>query len=311
MNEARLDTASDAIILTDVTLRDGLQIEDVIVPTADKIAFGKALVDAGFGQLEIGSWVNPKAVPTMADTRDVVAGLAETSAVFHTLLMNERGARDAVRHGARNVRLVVSASDGHSVSNAGVPTEQALERIRRAAAILTEAGVRIEGAIATSFVCPFDGDTPVERTVRVARTYADLGVENIIIADTIGAATPGDVRRVVSSVSSVMPVAHLALHLHDTYGMASASAWEGFNQGVRRFDAALGGLGGCPFAPGATGNVASDDLIHMFHREGVRTGVDVERIPALRDELTRMVGHPLSSSLACIPATPAQPRAIA
>ncbi|QII07291.1 hydroxymethylglutaryl-CoA lyase [Rhodococcoides fascians A25f] len=302
---------SDRVFITDVTLRDGLQIEPTIVPTADKIAFGKALIAAGFEELEVGSWVNPKAVPTMADTAEVVAGLADTPATFHTLLMNERGAENAVRAGARNVRLVVSATDGHSKSNAGVPTDEALERIRRAAEILTEAGIRIEGAIATAFVCPFDGDTPVERTARVAQTYIDLGAETVIISDTIGAASPGDVRRVVAELATRLPVERIALHLHDTYGMASASAWAGFALGIRRFDGALGGLGGCPFAPGATGNIASDDLIHMFHREGIDTGVDVDALPALRDRLSGLVGHPLASSLARIPATPSRLRRVA
>lgn len=302
---------SDKVNITDVSLRDGLQIEKIIVPTVDKIAFGRKLVAAGFSDLEVGSWVNPKAVPAMADTAQIIAGLDGLPARFHTLLMNEKGAENAVANGAKDVRLVVSASDSHSISNAGAPTERALERIRRAAEILKEAGVSIEGAIATAFVCPMDGDTPIERTLRVAETYAEIGVNNIIISDTIGAASPGDIRRVVQAVSTIQPIEHIGLHLHDTYGMASASAWEGYAQGIRNFDAALGGLGGCPFAPGATGNIASDDLIHMLHREGIPSGIDVEQLPRLREELAAMVGHSLSSALNRIPATPSAVRAVA
>lgn len=296
------------VLITEVSLRDGLQIEPVVVPTADKIDFGRMLVEAGFRHLEVGSFVDPRRVPTMADSAEVVAGLADAGATSHALVLNERGAQRAVAAGARHVRLVLSASDGHSRSNAGVPTEEAMARIGRAAEILRDGGVGLEGCIATAFVCPFDGDTPVDRVVRVARHYAELGVEVLHLADTIGAASPGDIRRAVTAVGEVFPVERTGLHLHATYGMASANAWEAFRCGIRRFDAALGGLGGCPFAPGATGNIAADDLIHLFHREGVRTGIDTSRLAALRDRLAELVGHALPSALAQIPAAPAVPR---
>jgi hydroxymethylglutaryl-CoA lyase len=261
---------TDAVRITEVTLRDGLQIEATIVPTAAKIQFAKDLVSVGFTDLEVGSWVNPKAVPSM----------------------------------------VVSASDSHSISNSGVPTAEALERIKATAAILQESAIPLEGCIATAFVCPFDGDTPIERVERVVNDYAEIGVNVIHLSDTIGAASPGDVQRVIKATVDVVPVERLSLHLHDTYGMASANAWEGYAQGIRRFDAALGGLGGCPFAPGATGNIATDDLIHMFHREGIPTGIDVAALVGLRTLLVSLVDHPLASSLARIPAAPSALRQI-
>ncbi|MGP4019047.1 hydroxymethylglutaryl-CoA lyase [Saccharopolyspora sp. 5N708] len=296
------------VLITEVSLRDGLQIEPVIVPTADKLRFGKLLVDAGFQHLEIGSFVDPKRVAGLADTAEVVAGLADQPATCHTLVLNERGAQRAVAAGAKHVRLVMSASEGHSQSNSGVSTADAMQRLARAAEILHEAGIRTEGCIATAFVCPFDGDTPVERVVRVARHYADIGVDLLHLADTIGAASPGDINRAITAVRDVFPVDRIGLHLHSTYGMADANAWEAYRCGIRRFDAALGGLGGCPFAPGATGNIAADDLIHLFHREGIDTGIDVTKLGALRDQLAELVGHALPSALAKVPAVPAAVR---
>ncbi len=293
------------VLITEVSLRDGLQIEPVVVPTEAKIRFATRLVEAGFSSLEVGSFVNPARVATMADTAEVVAGLADQRAACHTLVLNERGAHRAVAAGARHARLVMSASEGHSEANSGAGTDEVMRRLARAADVLREAGVRLEGCIATAFVCPFDGDTPAERVVRVARHYADLGVEVLHLADTIGAASPGDVTRALAAVHDVFPIERVGLHLHNTYGMAAANAWAAYGHGVRRFDAALGGLGGCPFAPGATGNIAADDLIHLFHREGIDTGIDTAKLGPLRDELAGLVGHELPSALAKVPATPA------
>jgi hydroxymethylglutaryl-CoA lyase len=158
--------------------------------------------------------------------------------------------------------------------------------------------------VATAFACPFDGDTPVERVVRVVQNYVRIGVEVVHLSDTIGAASPGDVRRAVTAVRDLVSEQALSLHLHDTYGMSAACVWEGLQLGVRRFDAALGGLGGCPFAPGATGNIATDDLVHLLHREGFETGIDPSALVELRDELATVVGHPLDSSLARASARP-------
>ena len=296
------------VLITEVSLRDGLQIEPVVVPTADKVRFGELAVAAGFRHLEVGSFVNPTRVATMADTASVVAGLADQPATCHTLVLNERGARRAVEAGAKHVRLVMSASESHSESNSGAGKAVVMRRLARAAEILREAGIGIEGCVATAFVCPFDGDTPVEHVVRAAEHYADIGVDVLHLADTIGAASPRDVEQAINAVSEVFPVGQVGLHLHNTYGMADANAWEGYRCGVRRFDAAIGGLGGCPFAPGASGNIAADDLIQLLHRQGVPTGVDVAEISALRDHLAELVGHPLPSALAKIPAAPAEVR---
>lgn len=299
---------TDHVIVTEVSLRDGLQIEPVIVPTAEKVKLANALIDAGFRELEVGAFVHPAKVPNMADSEDVVRGLAGTFAALHTLVFNLKGAQRAVACGADHVRFVVSASDGHSRANAGIPTADALARVEEAAAWLDAQAVHTEATIATAFVCPFDGDTPIERVLPLAGRLLESGISVLHLADTIGAATPGDIRRTIGAVQTEYPSATLGLHLHDTYGMAAGSVWEALNLGIRRFDAALGGLGGCPFAPGASGNIAADDLVHFLHREGIATGVDPDRLAAARGLLADLVGHPLDSSLATVGVPPAAMR---
>lgn len=293
------------VLITEVVLRDGLQDEPITVPSHEKVRLARGLIDAGLRSLEVGSFVSPRRVPQMADTGPVLAALLDAPAALHTLVFTERGARQAIDAGARSVRLVVSASDGHSVANAGVPTDAALDRLAGCAALLTAAGVAVEASVATAFVCPFDGDTDPGRTADVAARLGALGARVVHLADTIGAARPGQLRTAVSAVREALPDVPLGLHLHNTYGRAAANAWEGLSLGIRRFDSALGGIGGCPFAPGASGNVATDDLVDFFHREGIATGIDVDKLAELRDQVGLAVGHRLDSALAAIPAVPA------
>jgi hydroxymethylglutaryl-CoA lyase len=295
----------EQVLVTDVLLRDGLQIEPVTVSLPDKIRLARGLIEAGLTSLEIGAFVHPEKVPQMADTDPLVAALQPgTDAALHTLVFNERGARRALAAGARHVRFVVSASDGHSRANAGAETRGAMDRLETCARLLTEHGVRIEASIATAFVCPYDGETPPERVVGVARRLARMGARVLHLADTIGAASPAHIRRTVSEVRTALPEQPLGLHLHNTYGMASANAWEGVQLGVRRFDAALGGIGGCPFAPGAAGNIATDDLVNLFHHAGIATGIDAAKLVAVRDQLHALLGRKLDSALSSVPATP-------
>jgi hydroxymethylglutaryl-CoA lyase len=293
------------VLITDVMLRDGLQSEPVTVPTADKVRLLRGLLDAGLTSLEVGSFVNPAKVPQMADTGAVVAAAQPgTASALHTLVFNERGARQAIAAGARHVRFVVSATDGHSRANAGVATAAALDRLEVCAEPLLAAGVRVEACVATAFVCPYDGQTPVESVVACARRLIGMGARVVHLADTIGAAGPLHIRRTVSAVRDAFPGHPIGLHLHNTYGMAAANAWEGLRLGVRRFDASLGGIGGCPFAPGAAGNVATDDLVNLLHNAGIGTGIDTERLVAVRDEVRALLGRRLDSALAAVGAAP-------
>jgi len=293
------------VLITDVVLRDGFQIEPVTIPTSDKLRLARGLIDAGLTSLEVGAFVHQGKVPQMADTDEVVKALRpSTGTALHTLVFNEHGARRALAAGARHVRLVVSATDGHSRANAGADTATALRRLESCAAVLREHGVHIEGSIATAFVCPYDGQTPPDRVVELARRLTTLGTKVVHLADTIGAAGPAHIRRTVSAVREALPDQSLGLHLHNTYGMASANAWEAMQLGVHRFDAALGGIGGCPFAPGAAGNIATDDLVNLCHNAGIGTGVDPTKLVVVRDHLRTLLGRKLDSALSAVPAAP-------
>lgn len=299
-------TPATQVLLTEVLLRDGFQIEPAMISTTDKLRLARGLIDAGLSSLETGSFVSATAVPQMADTAEVLAGLQDTPASLHTLVFTPRGAQQAIDAGARHVRLVLSASDGHSRANAGAPTEAALGRLADAAAILRDAGIALEATIATAFVCPYDGVTDPDRVARLAGALRGEGAEVIHLADTIGAANPVQLRRVVGQVRDRHPDVALGLHLHNTYGMAMACAWEAITLGIRRFDASLGGVGGCPFAPGAAGNIATDDLVNLFHHAGIATGVDPVGLTRVRDQLRVLLGRPLDSALSAVPAEPAE-----
>ncbi|MCP2182929.1 hydroxymethylglutaryl-CoA lyase [Prauserella alba] len=293
------------VLITETALRDGLQNEPGIVPTATKVRLARLLAAAGFTSLEVGAFVRPDRVPSMADTDELVTALGTLPGVtLQTLAFNSAGAERAVACGVDGVRITVSASDGHSHANTGAGTTRALERLERCAAILTDGGVRVEAAIATAFVCPFDGDTDPARVARLAGGLVAMGAERIHLADTIGAAHPAQVRGTIAAVQDAQPELELGLHLHNTYGMGLVNAREGHRAGIRRFDAAVGGIGGCPFAPGAAGNVATDDLVNLFHHDGIDTGVDPDALTEARAQLRTAVGRELDSALSAVPAAP-------
>lgn len=294
--------------ILDTTLRDGLQIEKTIVPTEVKIDLGRQLAAAGLTQLEVGAFVNPKKVPQMSDTAEVLAGLQpleEVGVDLYTLVFNRKGAERAADAGAKNVKLVISASEGHSQANSDSSIAQAAERLLDAIDALEPHGIRFDIATAVSFFCPFDGITDVEKLLPILRTFTDAGAHGIGLADTVGNSNPGLVSRTTAAVLAEFPDHPVNLHLHDTYNFGMANVYAALQLGIAHFDAAMGGLGGCPFAPGAAGNIGTDDLVHLLHREGVATGVDVDALAAIRTPLTTAVGHPLTSSLSAIPATPA------
>ncbi|GAB3292809.1 hydroxymethylglutaryl-CoA lyase [Parasphingorhabdus pacifica] len=295
------------VLLTEVALRDGLQNEAASVPTTEKIRLVHRFAAAGFTSLEVGAFVHPERVPAMADTDRLVAAVREiTGITLHGLVFNATGAERAVSCGIDSARLVISASEGHSHANTGANVDRALARLSRCADVLAPAGVALEAAIATAFVCPFDGTTEPARVADLAGELVEMGVTRVQLADTIGAAHPGQITRTVAAVREAQPALEIGLHLHNTYGMALANAREGYREGVRRFDAALGGIGGCPFAPGAAGNIATDDLVHMFHQEGIDTGVDNAALAHVRSELRHAIGRELDSALFAVPATPAR-----
>ncbi|WP_027929969.1 hydroxymethylglutaryl-CoA lyase [Amycolatopsis thermoflava] len=279
-----------SVTITDVVLRDGLQDEPAVVPVADRVAIAEALVAAGLRHLEAGSFVNPDKVPQMAGAEDLVAALPHQDSVHYTFLaLNARGVRRAVVAGARDVLVVASASSGHSRANAGRDSDAALDDLARAVA--EHPGTAFRAGISTAFVCPFDGAVAPDRLVAVTRRFAAMGIRRIGLADTLGTATPDQVMTSLAHVRDALPDVELSLHLHNAHGQALSTVDAAIEAGVTRFDSAAGGYGGCPFAPGAHGNIATEDLVAHLHAHGIPTGIDEDvlstAVATVREALRR------------------------
>jgi hydroxymethylglutaryl-CoA lyase len=262
------------IQLTEVVLRDGLQDEPVVVGTEDKCAIVAALVAAGVSALEVASFVSPTRVPQLADAEALLAALPKSPGVRRSgIALNARGAhRASAATGLDEVRLVVSAGAGHSRANAGRETEQAIAEFVEALPAL--AGLDVSAAVSTAFECPYDGPVAPARLVSIVRQLHDAGITSVGLADTLGTASTERVLRSVGAVRDALPDLDLNLHLHNAHGQALATVDAALLLGVHRFDSSLGGLGRCPFAPGAHGNLATEQLVAHLHADGITTGID-------------------------------------
>jgi hydroxymethylglutaryl-CoA lyase len=283
--------------IREVGPRDGLQNEDP-VPTVDKIELLDALSTTGVRRIEAVSFVHPKAIPQMADADEVWAAAIRNPEVHYSALVpNSRGATRALAAGFREIEVVVSASDTHNRKNVNRSTDESLDDIAALIAELHDAGATAEVIVATSFGCPFEGDIAPKRVAEiVARVLAD-GADRIAFGDTTGMATPRRVIDVLDAVRAVAPDQPVLLHFHDTRGTGLANIVTALDFGVTRFDASIGGLGGCPYAPGATGNVATEEVVHMLHDMGVDTGIDLDRLIEVASMAQRIVGHELESGV--------------
>jgi hydroxymethylglutaryl-CoA lyase len=271
--------AREKLELVEVSPRDGLQNEPDVVSTENKLELINRIVGAGFRRLEAGSFVNPKKVPQMADGDAVFAGLPKRDDVtFIALALNLRGVERALAAGAREINYVFCASDGFSVRNNGGTVEETFRVWPEVAAAAKAGGARLSATVSTAFGCPFDGEVPVKRVVEVAERCASQEIFELAIADTIGVGAPSDVHERVRAVKAAIP-SHIQLraHFHNTRNTALANALAAVEEGVRVLDGSLAGIGGCPFAPGAAGNVPTEDLLYMFTRMGFDTGVDLDR----------------------------------
>ena len=286
-----------AVDIREVGPRDGLQIEAPL-RTPAKLRLLDALLATGVGRIEATAFVSPRAVPAMADAEAVMA-YATTLAgpEWSALVASPNGARRAVAAGARMVEYVVSAADGHSQANARHSSEEALAAVEEVAAVVHGVGGRLEVIIAVAWDCPFDGPTPAERTVRVAGRAVDLGADQLCLGDTIGTTTPARVVSLVESVETVAGGVPLGAHFHNTRGMGIANALAAVQAGGTYLDASIGGLGGCPFAPGASGNIATEELVYLFDDAGVETGMDLDAILDAAQLAAELIGHPLESAL--------------
>ena len=291
------DGVTTGVTIREVGPRDGLQIEQPI-STEAKTELLEALVATGVTEIEATAFVSPRAVPAMADAEAVAALLERWPEVrFSALVAGLGGVRRAIAAGVTDLEYVVSAGDSHSHANVGRGTEESLALVPEVAELVHAAGGRLEVIVATAWDCPFDGPTPPARSLDIATRAAETGADALSIADTIGTTTPGRTIRLMSAVAEAIPDVPLGIHLHDTRGTGIASAWAAHSVGVRRFDASVGGLGGCPFAPGASGNIATEELVYLFEDGGIDTGLDLEACLSATAVAERLLAKPMSSSL--------------
>lgn len=278
--------------INEVAPRDGLQIEADFVATAAKIRLIDALSATGLARIEATSFTSPKAIPNLRDAEEVVRGIKRRPGVAITVLVpNQRGCERALACGVDELNLVMSASDSHGLANLRMTPEQSLERFREILAATRGSGVFVNTSLSTSFGCPFEGEVPDARVLGLVERLLELGVQGITLCDTTGMANPAQVGRLCEAVLTRWPETPFTLHFHNTRGMGLANALAAWQAGIVRFDAALGGLGGCPYAPGATGNVCTEDLVHMFEQMGVATGVDLDALLGVSATLPELVGH--------------------
>ncbi|MES1200695.1 MAG: hydroxymethylglutaryl-CoA lyase [Pseudomonadota bacterium] len=293
--------------LVEVSPRDGLQNEPNIVSTQDKLALIDRIIGAGFRRLEAASFVNPKKVPQMADGDAVFAGLPKRDDVtFIALALNPRGVARALAAGAKEINYVFCASDGFSIRNNGGTVEETFAVWPEVAAAAKAGGARLSATISTAFGCPFDGEVAVARVVEVAEKCVAQDIFELALADTIGVAAPSDVHARFRAVKAAIPPRiQLRAHFHNTRNTALANAVAAVEEGVRVLDGSLGGIGGCPFAPGAAGNVPSEDLLYMFARMGFDTGVDLDRAIETAKFIGGMLGKPTPGMVSRAPKWPA------
>jgi hydroxymethylglutaryl-CoA lyase len=287
-----------AVELVEVGPRDGLQNEPGVVPTQTKVEFIRRAMDAGLRRIEVASFVNPKRVPQMADAEAVLAALPKRTGVQYIgLVLNSKGFERALAAGCTEVGMAVVASNTFSERNQGATTEQSiaawLDIARRARA----AGIRAQVTVSAAFGCPFEGEVPVERVVEVARRVAEAEPVEVALADTIGVGVPTQVTELVRRVRDALPGISLRCHFHNTRNTGLANAYAALEAGVSALDASIGGIGGCPFAPAATGNIPTEDLLYMLARMGIDTGVDLEALIGTGRWLQGQLGRAVPGAL--------------
>ena len=280
--------------VTDVGPRDGLQAEKRLIPAAEKIALINRLIDAGVPRIEATSFVSPKAVPQLADAAEVMAGIDRSKgAIIATLVPNARGAIRAAECQVDEMVVFVSASESHNQKNVNRTVEESLKGFEEVAKIAGDAKIPVHGAIATAFGCPFEGNVAPERLGMIAKRFQDMGFEGMTFGDTTGMATPPTVRAGIAAVREAAPKLTMGLHFHNTRGIGLANVMVGLDEGIDKYESSFGGTGGCPFAPGATGNICTEDLVYLLQEMGIETGIDLRKLMAIGCDVETVVGHPL------------------
>ena len=289
-------TLPERVRIVEVGPRDGLQNEGRIVPVAEKLRFIAALAEAGLREIEASSFVHPKVIPQLADADELFAQLpADSRVAYSALVPNERGLDRALAAGVKRIAVFTAASETFTARNIRMSIAESFAVFAPLIARAVAAGASVRGYLSTCFVCPYEGDIAPEIVRPLAEKLLELGCDEVGISDTIGAAGPREIQATVAHLVERIPVGRIALHLHDTYGTALANVWAGLELGVTSFDAAGGGLGGCPYAPGAAGNLATEDLVYMLERCGIDTGVDLEKLVKSAKATAECLGRQPSS----------------
>jgi len=284
----------DTVKIVEVGPRDGLQNEKATVPAEAKVAFITALGDAGLRTIEAGAFVSPKWVPQMADTAEVYRNIPKDPGVEYPVLVpNEKGLERALDAGVTSIAIFTAASESFNKRNINMSIDESFENYAPVAARARAEGVRVRGYVSTAFGCPYEGEVAPEKVLEVSARLLDLGCYEVSVGDTIGVGTPMQVQGVVGMLLQVIPATRLAMHFHDTRGTALANTLAALEMGIATFDASAGGLGGCPYAPGASGNLATEDLVYMLDGMAIESGVDLNRLVAASSIIAPYLDHPL------------------
>jgi len=283
-----------SVTVVEVGPRDGFQMEKVFIPTASKIEIINALGRCGIRRMEVTSFISPKAIPQMRDAAEVMAGV-ERGRGIHTigLVPNPKGAENAVLAGVDEMLIFVSATESHNKSNVNRSIDESISGFEDVMRIALEAKVPVRAGIAVAFGCPFEGDVPPHRVGEIVGRLLDLGVEGVTLGDTTGMATPPLVRRTCEHLVGRYPGLEIALHFHNTRGIGLVNVYEALQMGLNTFESSVAGLGGCPFAPGATGNICTEDLVYLLQELGIETGIDLDALIRVAKRVEEIIGRPL------------------
>ncbi len=287
----------DRVSVYEVSPRDGLQNESVTVPTTRKARLIEALVASGVERIEVTSFVSPKWIPQLADAEEVIGMLPRGTARYSALCPNARGLERAKKTNIKELAVFVSASETHNRRNVNDTVEGTLAKFRDVIRPAVDAGIAVRGYISTLWGCPYEGEIDPRAGLRIARTLIEQGCYQVSLGDTIGVGTPKQTQEILRMFLAEFSVEQLALHLHDTRGTALSNVLVGLDLGIRTFDASVGGLGGCPYAPGAAGNLATEDLVYMLHGMGIATGIDLDKLWEAGKVAAAVVGHELSGKV--------------
>ncbi|PWI56704.1 hydroxymethylglutaryl-CoA lyase [Sulfoacidibacillus thermotolerans] len=267
------------VTICEVAPRDGFQAEPKWIPTEDKVEMIRALAMTGVSQIEVTSFVHPKAIPQLRDAFEVATQVQDLPGItLRALVPNVVGAKRAIDAGIHKLKLMLSATDSHSLANANCKVEEALEKLDPVFDLAAQNNITVSGSISVAFGCPYEGVVPIDQLIRIITRYQERGVNEISLADTTGMANPKQIYEDLEIFNQEFPHLRFSLHLHNTRGLALANAFAALQQGVTHFDASVAGLGGCPYAPGATGNVATEDLVYAFEEMGIHTGIHIESL---------------------------------